>query len=210
MMRLVPVSSAVFCALFMTAQAQAATILPPFSNWEYTFTDPTGSATWNTTTGVGGIWSLGQAPFGNQTAGDPDFIENTFWPADGGDGNDLWVRNAVDLTGWSLNSIRWDLGVDNGFTLYINGTFVAAANAEGYTSRWEYPNGTFGVNNSLLLPGLNVVAVALEDHGGATAFDMQITGNPVATAVPEPATLTLFGIGLTGLARRKLRCRSAV
>jgi hypothetical protein len=209
-MRLVKVSSAVMCVLFVAAHAQAATILPPKDNWEYTFTDPTGTSTWNTTTDVGGIWSLGQAPFGNQTSGDPNFIENTFWPADIQDGDDLWIRRAVDLTGWGLNSIRWDLGVDNGFKLYANGFLVASDNAEGYTSRWEYPNGTFGLNNSFLVPGINVIAVALEDHGGATAWDMQITGDRMATAVPEPATLTLFGIGLAGLAKRRLRRRSNV
>jgi hypothetical protein len=52
-----------------------------------------------------------------------------------------------------------------------------------------------------LVNGENWLAVELEDHGGLTAFDMQVTGDPV----PEPATLLLLGSGLTGLAVRRRR-----
>ena len=31
-------------------------------------------------------------------------------------------------------------------------------------------------SKDVLVPGLNIVAVALEDHGGETAFDMAISG----------------------------------
>jgi hypothetical protein len=128
------------------------------------------------------------------------FDYKTFWAADGADGDDLWVRQAINFTGYDLTTVRWDLGVDNGFKLYANGNFVAGVNEEGYTYRWEY-TGVF----SGLAPGLNVIALALEDHGGLTAFDMQITGTPAP--VSEPATMLLLGFGLVGLSglRSKLR-----
>ena len=57
-------------------------------------------------------------------------------------------------------------------------------------------------------PGPQVVALALEDHGGLTAFDMEISTAPV----PESGTLVLFGIGLLTAAtqmHRKIRRAAA-
>ena len=190
----------------VAAEARADTILPAKSAWNYTFTNPTGDATWNTTTGVGGIWSSGLAPFGNQAGGDPDFIEQTYWPESGGGGDDLWVRKAIDLTGFDLSGIAWALGVDNGFKLYANGNLVASDNAEGYTFRWEYSG---GIPSAFLTSGINVIAVALEDHGGGTAFDMEVYSRAVTgPAVPLPSA-ALLGLPLLGtvFALRRRRAR---
>ena len=211
-MRQVTVGSALILGMALSAgPASAVPILPAGSSWEYTFTlGPTGpplNPDWNTETNAtdGGDeadWSVGPAPFGNSTGGYPrdlagDFDFATYWGADGSDGDDLWVRTTFDATGFIPGSIAWNLGADNGYTLYLNGTLISSANAEGYTSRWEYTGG-FGVS---LLPGTNVIAVALEDHGGLTAFDMEVVGDPV----PEPGALLLLGSGLTALAMRRRR-----
>jgi hypothetical protein len=120
--------------------------------------------------------------------------------------DDLWVRTSIDLKCYDLSTILYELGVDNGFKLFVNGTQVAAANAEGYTSRWEYsgllPAGT-------LVSGANVIALALEDHGFSTAFDMQITGRIDPNCVPGVPdgglTLAMLGVGLFTLrASRRL------
>lgn len=174
-MRHLKILLAVFIGLWPAAMAhaQSVTVLPPGHTWEYTFADPTGDPSWNTTTGG---WATGPAPFATACGVSNPFDIGTYWPADGSDGDDLWVRTAIDLTGIDLSTVTWGLGVDNGFTLYANGGLpVASGNAEGYTFQWEY-SGSFG---SSLVPGVNVIAVALEDHGGCTAFDMEITGTPV-------------------------------
>ena len=183
---------------FFVNQSEADQILQPGSLWEYTFTDPTSNPAWNTTTGTGG-WSSGLAPFGNTTGpydGDTTgaFSYKTYWAADntGSWDDDLWVRTSVDFSGYSLSSLLWNLGVDNGFKLYVNGTLVASANGEGYTYMWEYSGNFSGIS---LNPGINIIAVALEDHGGLTAFDMEIRG----TAVPEPGILILLGISMVSV-----------
>ena len=184
--------------------ATAAVILPPGSTWEYTFTNPTGDASWHTTTGTAG-WLSGPAPFSDDfDAGEFSNVSGTPWVSDGGDtADDLWVRLSVNLTGWDLSSIMFHLGVDNGFKLYANGNLVAEKNEEGYTSRWEYVG---SINPGDLNSGMNVIAVALEDHGGRTAFDMQLTGERGSVnAVPDGATtalLLLGGIGAAAAARR--------
>ncbi len=125
------------------ANADVETILPPGSTWEYTFTNPTADPGWMTTTGG---WATGPAPFGNISGtgvgGVTIFNYNTWWPADGW-GNmdyDFWVRTMIDLTGYDLSTINWELGVDNGYTLYINGN-SAPGYTNGvvpYTYSWEY------------------------------------------------------------------------
>jgi hypothetical protein len=189
--------------------SQAATVITPGDTWQYSFSVP--AAGWQVGTDAG-AWNSGLAPFsncgpigGNNCAGnDPvgHFNAGTQWLADGSDGDDLWVRKQVDLTGFDLSSFSWDLGVDNGFALYINGTLVASDNAEGFTTRWEYGG---AVSSALLNAGTNWIAVALEDHGGLTAFDMQLTGNVVAVPEPETYALMLAGLGIVGFMARR-RC----
>ena len=199
--------------------AEASTILAPKSDgWQYTFCNPTSDLQWKISTSnfhanVGcsdaepGGWSTGAAPFGNAIGGGGtnDFDWQTRWDVDVSDptnlSDDLWVRRAIDFSGYDLSTIRWDLGVDNGFALYLNGTLVQAVNAEGFAQRWEY-GGFFNPLN--FVPGLNYLALALEDHGGMTAFDMQITGTPLAEA-PEPVTLALLGLGSLGLLASRKR-----
>jgi PEP-CTERM motif-containing protein len=197
--KMIKLKSIAFAAGLMIVSSTAAmadVILAAGSNWEYTFVDPTGDPTWNSTTGA---WAVAPAPFGNNSSGwggDTDFDFATFWGADGSDGDDLWVRVSIDLTGYDLSTVAWDLGVDNGYSLFANGAAISSNNAEGYTYRWEYSGG-FGGN---LVAGANVIAVALEDHGGLTAFDMQITGRRLPKATPEPGILALLGLGLLGVA----------
>lgn len=181
----------------------AAVILASESDWEYTFVTPE-SDNWATTTGTDGGWQVGQAPFGNQHSG--EFPYNTFWggpesPAPWGPNPkpDLWVRTTIDLAQYDLSTIIWNLAVDNGFTLYANGNYISSDWANGYTNKWEYRG---GLDPSVLHAGQNVIALHLNDEGGMSAFDMQVTGEQVGgsiASVPEPASIFLVGAGLAGL-----------
>jgi hypothetical protein len=155
--------------VYTGGNGQREVILAPKSLYEYAFRPV--SSNWNTT--LGG-WQQGLAPYGNVNNGDPDFNFNTFWPAGSPDGDDLFVRRSLDLTGYDLSSIRVDLGIDNGYTLFSNGQRIISEYAEGYTFRWEYPNREIPANS--LNAGQNIIGVSLDDNGGLTAFDMQITG----------------------------------
>jgi gliding motility-associated-like protein len=154
------------------------TILFPGSLFEYTFDIP--PPAWMNT--MGG-WPSGLAPFGSETDGEPDgealeFNYNTYWPPDvedHPDGYDLYVRRNINLSGFILSTIQWHIGVDNGFALYVNGYPITTAWDGGYTNRWEY-NGSLPV--SILNQGNNIIALALTDDDGATAFDMMIDGQP--------------------------------
>ena len=173
-------------------------ILAPGSTWEYTFDDPGPNLSWTVETGG---WSTGPAPFSNAVGG--LFAQRTEWPAEDPFDftDDLWVRTTFDLTGISdLSSIAWDIAIDNGFTLYLNGELVAAQNKEGDAHWWDY-SGVF--DQALLEPGENRIALALEDHGGGTAFDFQVG---VYCEVPEVASSgLLLGCAFAGIAFLKRR-----
>lgn len=200
-MKISTVAAALLVLASMAAVASADDIVAPGAAWQYTFTDP--GAGWQTGGGLGS-WGIGNAPFGNNIGGgwDPNFDYVTYWPAY----SPLWVRQSIDLSAYDLSTVKWFLGADNGYDLWVNGTHLSGDNAEWYTYRWEY-SGDFG---GLLTSGINWIGLQLEDHGGLTAFDMNITGDlsPVRP-VPEPGTLALLGMGVVGLVARARRNRVA-
>lgn len=132
-------------------------------------------------------WFTGAAPFGNTAGG--DFGANTQWDVD----YDPLLRTSITLLSPAQQTVY--LGVDNGFVMYVNGVQVASANAGGFTSRWEY---IFTIPADRFVAGTNTIAIALDDYGGLTAFDMMIEG-----PVPAPGALALMGVA--GLAARRRR-----
>jgi hypothetical protein len=191
--------ASVALAAVLASPVHAATVMAPGSSWFYTFTNPTANANWTTQFNTLG-WQTGNAPFSNVTSGDfRHDTGGTLWPSvNTTRDDDLWIGRVVDFSGFDTASAQWNLGVDNGYKLYVNGTLISQGNAEGFTSRWEY-SGSFPALN----PGQNFIALALEDHGGLTAFDMEITARSAVIPLPAAGWLLLGGLGLLGWQGRR-------
>jgi hypothetical protein len=79
--------------------------------------------------------------------------------------------------------------VDNGVFAWIDGDYLGGAMDPGGPYYWEY-----GFPAPDLAPGLHYLQVLREDHGGATGYDVWLTGEPGAVttdASEQPAAFRL-------------------
>lgn len=92
----------------------------------------------------------------------------------------------------NLENTQIRFGVDNGIFLWIDGGFQGGYLRPGGASPGEHV-----FNLGTLSAGTHFVQVLREDHGGATGYHVQMTGE--MAAVPEPGSFALLGLGLGAL-----------
>lgn len=141
-----------------------------------------------------GNWLGNTSTPGGSWSGGPVAIPNT------------WAINSetaiiYTLTG-ALTNVIASFGVDNGIFVWLDGVFLGGHMRPGGSTPSEH---VFNIGN--LGPGTHYLQVLREDHGGATGYDVSVTGDVAAVPVPAALPLLASGLGAMGFAgwRRKRR-----
>lgn len=129
-------------------------------------------------------------------------------------GTGSFAQNLTSGLSWSNFSITapTQSSLTIGDTVAGFGTFVSTANVVDFsianTSRTISFTGDFTPTNSTLFPGAQatpaILTITINQAGTSFSGSFTIAMNPPA-AVPEPASMAIFGLGAIGIAARRFR-----
>lgn len=136
----------------------------------------------STASSVLGNWLNDPANLNSYWTG-PQVIPTT-WPVN----EETAVVYKIDAGPVGIQALTVWIGVDNGFFMWLNGSFVRGALAPGYYTWDEY-----FIELGPLAPGTHYLQVLREDHGAVNGFSIRVE------AVPEPSILAVVGTGLISL-----------
>jgi hypothetical protein len=112
--------------------------------------------------------------------------------------------NGVAMTPTATTPLGGQIGLANGVTSApTTGDNTAADDIGSALGDGNYSSGTFA-----LASGINVIDATLyttTDNASSGNADFIIELNPTATDAPEPASVTLIGIGVAGIAAARRR-----
>lgn len=193
--------------LAVAGTATASVLLQTDSTWNVTPVAPTGD--WNTDAGFDdSTWQNATVLYDvGEVTSDPAFNGTKGIWSSGGQSSttetQIWIRRTFTLAG-ALSAASLIMGCDDDCTVYVNGTQVI--------------NDTSGLADNHvadLLPylsvGTNLIAYTISDNFQDFGYNhstwLQLDGELQSASVPEPGTLALLGLLLTGLAASRRRQR---
>ncbi|MBZ0269607.1 hypothetical protein K8I85_15760 [bacterium] len=161
----------------LVTQANAEELLPyQAQGWKYAqvqWGDPL-SQTFFDPSFDDGTWPTGTAAFGITTCPVDSTLQTPWDP-----NTDLLLRRPFSAAIGEPVTLYW--AVDNDATVYVNGVVVADVQYAWCPNLDDY---MVVVPPSVLVPGVNILAVKAHDYGFGTYFDLRIDGTsePVSTA----------------------------
>ena len=176
------------------------------ATWKVTPTNP-GAVPWNTSSAFNdSAWQNATVLYDAGLAiPDPTYVgAKGIWSSGGQFSTtetQVWIRHAFPLVG-TLASALLTVGCDDDCTVWVNGTQVIN-DTNGFA------NNNFANVLPYLTAGTNLIALTVTDNFPVWGFQhstwIQLDGTFASTAIPEPATLALLAIGVSGLcfARRR-------
>lgn len=135
----------------------------------------------------------------------PDFSTGTGWSMGEVAVPTFWtVGTEIALvyeftTAMNYVNVMASIGVDNGVFVWLDGNFIGGRMDPGGA-----PAGEYQFDLGSLSIGTHYLAILLEDHGGATGFNLAVNGDVDMNPIPVPMGAVLFATGLAffGLRRR--------
>ena len=123
-------------------------------------------------------------------------------PATWAVGTESAIIYEIDAGTTGLSNVLASFGVDNGIFVWLNGVFLGGQLRPGGSVLGE-----FNLDLGTLAAGSNYLQILREDHGGATGYNVLVTGD--VSVVPLPGALVLLLSGLAGLGYIGQRRRTA-